>query len=62
MALRIYRVFGAATIDQIRENPYVLAQEVHGIGFLLADRIAKSIGISGDSPLRVYAGVLHGQH
>ena len=48
MALRIYRVFGAETIDRIRENPYVLAQEVHGIGFLLADRIANSIGISGD--------------
>ena len=56
MALRIYRVFGAETIDHIRENPYVLAQEVHGIGFLLADRIANSIGISGDFPLRVYAG------
>jgi exodeoxyribonuclease V alpha subunit len=59
MALRIYRVFGSQTIDHIRDNPYVLAQEVHGIGFLLADRIAKSIGISGDFPLRVYAGVLH---
>jgi exodeoxyribonuclease V alpha subunit len=59
MALRIYRVFGAETIDRIRENPYVLAQEVHGIGFLLADRIANSIGISGDFSLRVYAGVLH---
>ena len=59
MALRIYRVFGSETIDHIRENPYVLAQEVHGIGFLLADRIANSIGISGDFPLRVYAGVLH---
>src|SRR5262249_24459168 len=59
MALRIYRLFGADTIEHIRENPYVLAQEVHGIGFLLADRIANSIGISGDFPLRVYAGVLH---
>jgi exodeoxyribonuclease V alpha subunit len=59
MALRIYRVFGSQTIDHIRENPYVLAQEVHGIGFLLADRIANSIGINGDFPLRVYAGVLH---
>ena len=59
MALRIYRVFGAETIDHIRENPYALAQEVHGIGFLLADRIANRIGISGDCPLRVHAGVLH---
>jgi exodeoxyribonuclease V alpha subunit len=59
MALRIYRVFGSETVARVRENPYVLAQEVHGVGFLLADRIANSIGIRGDFPLRVYAGVLH---
>ena len=59
MALRIYRVFGSETVVRIRENPYALAQEVHGIGFLLADRIANSIGINGDFPLRIHAGVLH---
>jgi exodeoxyribonuclease V alpha subunit len=59
MALRIYRVFGSETVARVRENPYALAQDVHGIGFLLADRIANSIGINGDFPLRVYAGVLH---
>jgi exodeoxyribonuclease V alpha subunit len=59
MALRIYRVFGSGTSARVRENPYILAQEVHGIGFLLADRIANSIGIRGDFPLRVNAGVLH---
>ena len=59
LALRIYRVFGADTIARVRENPYALAREVHGIGFLLADRIAGHIGIRGDFPLRVQAGVLH---
>jgi len=59
LALRIYRVFGADTISQVRENPYALAQQVHGIGFLLADRLANHIGIRGDFPLRVQAGVLH---
>jgi exodeoxyribonuclease V alpha subunit len=59
LALRIYRVFGADTIAQVRENPYALAREVHGIGFLLADRLAHHIGIRGDFPLRVQAGVLH---
>jgi exodeoxyribonuclease V alpha subunit len=59
MALRIYRAFGSETISRIRENPYVLAREVHGMGFLLADRIASRIGIRGDFPLRVQAGVLH---
>jgi len=59
LALRIYRVFGADTIAQVRENPYALARQVHGIGFLLADRLANHIGIHGDFPLRVQAGVLH---
>ncbi|MGH7795749.1 MAG: SF1B family DNA helicase RecD2 [Candidatus Binatia bacterium] len=59
LALRIYRVFGADTVAQVRENPYALARQVHGIGFLLADRLADHIGIRGDFPLRVQAGVLH---
>ena len=59
LALRIYRVFGADTVQQVRENPYALAQLVHGIGFLLADRLADRIGVRGDFPLRVQAGVLH---
>ncbi|HEY7218905.1 MAG TPA: ATP-dependent RecD-like DNA helicase [Candidatus Binatia bacterium] len=59
LALRIYRVFGIDTIARVRENPYALAQQVHGIGFLLADRLAHQIGIRGDFPLRVQAGVLH---
>jgi len=59
LALRIFRVYGADTIAQVRENPYALAQQVHGIGFLLADRLADRIGIRGDVPMRVQAGVLH---
>ena len=59
MALKIYRVFGTRTIACVKEDPYSLAREVHGIGFVLADRIANGIGISGDFPLRAQAGVLH---
>lgn len=59
LALRIFRVYGADTIAQVRENPYALAQHVHGIGFLLADRLAHRIGIRGDVSMRVQAGVLH---
>ena len=59
LALRVYRVFGSDTIARVRENPYALAREVHGIGFLLADRIAARIGVWGDFPLRVQAGVQH---
>ena len=59
LALKIYRVFGPETVARVKENPYCLAREVRGIGFVLADRIAKGMGISGDFPLRVQAGLLH---
>ncbi len=59
LALRIYRVLGPETIARVRENPYILAREVRGIGFLLADRIANRIGIHGDFSLRLEAGVMH---
>jgi exodeoxyribonuclease V alpha subunit len=59
LALRIYRVFGADTVAQVRQNPYALAQQVHGVGFIIADRMAHSLGIRGDFPLRLQAGVMH---
>jgi exodeoxyribonuclease V alpha subunit len=59
LALKIYRAFGPETVARVKENPYCLVREVYGIGFVLADRIAKGMGISGDFPLRVQAGLLH---
>ncbi|HTM06913.1 MAG TPA: ATP-dependent RecD-like DNA helicase [Verrucomicrobiae bacterium] len=59
LALKIYRAFGAETVARVKENPYCLAEEIYGVGFVLADRIAGTLGISGDFPLRVQAGLLH---
>ncbi len=59
LSLRIYRAFGVETVARVKENPYCLAEEVYGVGFVLADRIAATLGISGDFPLRVQAGLLH---
>ena len=56
-AIKIYKIYGANTIPLIKENPYRLAQEVTGIGFKTADRIARrNMGIEHDSPYRVAAG------
>src|SRR4051794_20023841 len=59
LALRIYRFYGLDTIRRVKQNPYALAHDIHGVGFVVADRIAASLGISGDFPLRLQAGVLH---
>lgn len=58
-AVRIYKTFGAHAIQVIRENPYRLAREVRGIGFLSADKIAQNIGIEKDSLVRAQAGLNH---
>ena len=57
-ATRIYKRFGAGAARVVQENPYRLADEVWGIGFKMADAIARRVGIAEDSPKRVEAGVL----
>ncbi|MFQ5768049.1 MAG: ATP-dependent RecD-like DNA helicase [Acidobacteriota bacterium] len=58
-ATRIYKQYGARSVAMVRENPYVLATDIHGIGFLTADQIAANLGVSRTSPRRIEAGVLH---
>ncbi|MDE2758577.1 MAG: ATP-dependent RecD-like DNA helicase [Acidobacteriota bacterium] len=58
-AARIYRTYGANAVAQVRENPYRLSQDITGIGFKTADRIAANVGISRDSALRARAGLNH---
>ena len=58
-AARIYKKYGAAAIARVRENPYRLAFDVWGIGFLSADRLAAALGIARDAPSRAEAGVRH---
>jgi exodeoxyribonuclease V alpha subunit len=58
-AARIYKRYGAAAIARVRENPYRLAFDVWGIGFLSADKLAAALGIGKESEVRVEAGVRH---
>ncbi|MYY12987.1 ATP-dependent RecD-like DNA helicase [Streptomyces sp. SID4919] len=57
IAVRIYKKYGDGSISVVRDEPYRLAADVWGIGFLTADRIAQSVGIPHDSPERVKAGL-----
>ncbi|WP_254047308.1 SF1B family DNA helicase RecD2 [Streptomyces aureus] len=57
IAVRIYKKYGDASISVVRNQPYRLAADVWGIGFLTADKIAQAVGIPHDSPDRVKAGL-----
>lgn len=57
IAVRIYKKYADASISIVKNEPYRLAADVWGIGFLTADRIAQSVGIPHDSPERVKAGL-----
>jgi exodeoxyribonuclease V alpha subunit len=57
IAVRIYKQYGDASISVVKNEPYRLAADVWGIGFLTADRIAQAVGIPHDSPDRAKAGL-----
>ena len=58
-AVRIYKTYGDQAIALIQENPYRLAQDIYGIGFITADTIAQKMGIERTSLIRAKAGVRH---
>src|SRR5947199_1236556 len=57
VATRVYKQYGKESIKVIRENPYRLAQDVHGIGFRTADDIATKLGLPYDSVPRLATGL-----
>src|SRR5579884_1258038 len=58
-AVKIYKTYGDRSIAVVEENPYRLAQDIWGIGFKTADKIAQQLGIEIDSERRLEAGLLY---
>jgi len=58
-ATRIYKTYGEKAIEVVSQNPYQLAKDIRGIGFVSADTIAGNLGIAKDSLVRARAGVAH---
>jgi exodeoxyribonuclease V alpha subunit len=56
---KIYKQYGPHSIERVKENPYRLARDIHGIGFLRADQIAQHLGIDRNSLIRANAGLLY---
>jgi len=58
-AARIFKQYGSRSIAVVKENPYRLAADIFGIGFVTADQIAAKLGIAADAGIRVEAGILY---
>ena len=59
LAVKIYKQYGNRMYEIMRQNPYKLAEDISGVGFRIADEIAKKAGINSDSDFRIKAGMLH---
>lgn len=58
-AVRIYKEYGEKAVAVLRENPYRLANDIYGIGFRSADKIASNLGIAKDASQRIEAGITY---
>jgi exodeoxyribonuclease V alpha subunit len=61
-ATKIFKQYGQASIQVVKENPYRLATDIFGIGFVTADQIAEKLGFDKNSELRAEAGILYVLH
>lgn len=61
-ATKIFKQYGDQSIQVVKRNPYQLATDIFGIGFITADRIAEKLGFPKDSQLRAEAGILYILH
>jgi len=59
LANKIYAKYELETFRIINENPYILAEDINGIGFKIADEIAEKVGIHSDSDYRIRSGILY---
>src|SRR5690606_29026391 len=58
-SVRIYRTYGTDAVEIMSQNPYRLARDIRGIGFMTADAIAMKLGIEKTAMIRVRAGISH---
>lgn len=56
-AMKLYRVYGSETIEAVKENPYRLVEDIFGVGFKKADKIADRMGVARDDEFRIKSGV-----
>lgn len=59
LAIKIYKQYGDEALAIVKNDPYRLARDIYGVGFKTADRIARALGLPGDHPSRIEAGIIY---
>ncbi len=59
LAVKIYKQYGESALQVVQNDPYRLAQDIYGVGFKTADSIAQALGLPGDHPSRIDAGLVY---
>lgn len=59
LAVKIYKTYGDQSLDILQENPYQLEEDIYGVGFKTADKIAQDLGLPQDHPSRIEAGIVY---
>ncbi|MFM1545896.1 ATP-dependent RecD-like DNA helicase [Streptococcus mutans] len=58
-AVQIFERYKEESLTVITENPYQLVEDIQGIGFKMADKLAEQVGINSDAPQRFRAALVH---
>lgn len=59
LSIKIYKQYGNDIYSVLQENPYKMAEDITGVGFKIADEIAKKTGVKTDSDYRIRSGLLY---
>lgn len=59
MAIKIYNKYKSSTIEIVKTNPYKLVEDIRGVGFIMADNIARNMQIESDSKFRISAAITY---
>jgi exodeoxyribonuclease V alpha subunit len=59
LGIKIYKQYGDEALSVVQADPYRLARDIYGVGFKTADGIAQALGLPGDHPSRIEAGVIY---
>jgi exodeoxyribonuclease V alpha subunit len=56
---KIFKRYGEDTVKKVKKNPYLMTDEIWGMGFKTADAVAQKMGVAVDSEYRIHSGILH---